>query len=1420
MLGDLELQQVQRLETEGDQLLVAHRVPGLEGDFLQGLGRRGARIALTGVLSGAESRESLKDLREKFRAAEPVPFVSDIATATQVDEVLIEEMEVREIAGKPERFEYAFALREYTPPPAEETEEPPPPPPPPPEPVEETGTLIVEVIVEGEPGFDFSTVTVTAEGTQENGQALSLTLTERANNFWTQEEMPPGQYTVRAVVTDPEEMNGSAEAAVRAGETEQVTITLRRGAVLAKAFIVHFWFDNAFVEPCMKEVLARVAEHADGHPDEKLVIVGHCDKTGSDEYNQSLSERRARAVFAVLTAGRAAAASQAEWNELRQAPPPAGVRDSWGVREYQLMLQDLRYYPGAIDGQHGPMTQAAVRAFQHDRNLPETGAVDGDTWEALIAAYLSRSPLSLAGDRFLSNCPGEPLKWLGMGEQDPVRNTEDAWRPNRRVELLFVRADRLPREQPPPETFALPAPGAVNAGWCVGTEETPRERFLSRGGAAAEGTWPVEPAEPGTVLVRGSIVHEDGTPAAGARYVLIAPDGENMDGEKASGTGRGRPIPGRAAADGTFSYPAKPKGVGIYVLEILEPFAVRNAGTPPAAAKGSLTCKRLDGSSGFDVVLTGRPAVTSRSEVRVFVQDSETAPETPLDRAWVYWREEANPALLRTDETGLLFALRDGADRTLPWEYTNRFTAAVGTPLGLYFSRGARPIPDPVLDERPDLFTPAVVEPAGAPGPEEDFSFAAADDPPGGGTPPGPAQATLPNRLVQLTRPAELSLWPLLWQLPTSAYATQGLNQGGALWTSTTGSGNLTVTEGDPAPAPSATVRPQERGLKIEGTIDARATGATIRILGAAGTPLSLKTSFSAAATAVQQVSATLGTASGNIKPFEAAILFVDAAAALGPVDISVESVGMTPAVLEVFAVHLAGVQIAIVEDASATPAQRGPQLGEADERILVDFLASPQSTLPDLSQQTRARRMIPFDIRSASRLLDPAAAAGPANPSVVKPQMPMWMQELHLVGLSRAQLENLYARKYVRQHGPSPGQRVDLSLDLAWKLDLSWDGPDSGTADGYDHTHSQPATEGVRLHFGHRGQFLDSSNNVVQVDAQGNVPGSLTPAPTAAAFPVSGRRLPNFVVGQQRPWGRQAGAAAKDILLVELQPLVTSGGSEIIRGGDGFLELSSLTIDGTRVHPGLIPGPGGTPQDAPATTADAALPRFRVRGLNPTTAQINTLIDALVEEFFNANSTAPEIGMLTLAQWQVTVRRIVAHESRTVQGQFDRRGNGPQRLRFGSQRFGHEFGMPAFGAPHGYGIAQLDNMSIPPLPAGQTSRRATPDEVWSFLANLRSAVRIVMQEKARIARNAFTTGAGAATFGGLAQDRRRAMFRREVVRRYNGGREFQFEGGQWVIHTSVGADRQEYPDDVLGTNINYPGQRDFPASEFGPGIP
>jgi hypothetical protein len=205
MLDDVELQHVQKVDAEDEQVLAQHGVPALEGDFLQDLGRRVTRVTLVGVMTGPEAQEQLKTLRLKFRNAEPVSFVSDIATATTVDQVLIEEFGVRELAGKPARFEFQFTLREFLPPPPSEVLDPPAAPATPepiPEPVVDKSILVVEVIAADQPGFDFSAVAVTVTGEQEDGTPFSRTLTNRQENVWTDEDMPTGQYTVTASVNE------------------------------------------------------------------------------------------------------------------------------------------------------------------------------------------------------------------------------------------------------------------------------------------------------------------------------------------------------------------------------------------------------------------------------------------------------------------------------------------------------------------------------------------------------------------------------------------------------------------------------------------------------------------------------------------------------------------------------------------------------------------------------------------------------------------------------------------------------------------------------------------------------------------------------------------------------------------------------------------------------------------------------------------------------------------------------------------------------------------------------------------------------------------------------------------------------------------------------------------------------------------
>ena len=117
MLGDVELRTVQNIATVERRALVEHRVPGMAGSAFQDLGRPSTSITLEGILFGEESRAGLESLRTKFQAAEPVSFTADITTATEIVDVLIEDLRVVEVAGRPGTFLYQIVLRESPPPP-------------------------------------------------------------------------------------------------------------------------------------------------------------------------------------------------------------------------------------------------------------------------------------------------------------------------------------------------------------------------------------------------------------------------------------------------------------------------------------------------------------------------------------------------------------------------------------------------------------------------------------------------------------------------------------------------------------------------------------------------------------------------------------------------------------------------------------------------------------------------------------------------------------------------------------------------------------------------------------------------------------------------------------------------------------------------------------------------------------------------------------------------------------------------------------------------------------------------------------------------------------------------------------------------------------------------------------------------------
>ena len=74
-----------------------------------------------------------------------------------------------------------------------------------------------------------------------------------------------------------------------------------RGMVLTLGDVL-FDTGQATLKPGADLVLGRLATYLSANPSTKIVIEGHTDSRGSDEYNQQLSERRAQAVASALIA--------------------------------------------------------------------------------------------------------------------------------------------------------------------------------------------------------------------------------------------------------------------------------------------------------------------------------------------------------------------------------------------------------------------------------------------------------------------------------------------------------------------------------------------------------------------------------------------------------------------------------------------------------------------------------------------------------------------------------------------------------------------------------------------------------------------------------------------------------------------------------------------------------------------------------------------------------------------------------------------------------------------------------------------------------------------------------------------------------------------------------------------------------------
>ena len=133
------------------------------------------------------------------------------------------------------------------------------------------------------------------------GLTLTWTVTGCRKNPSTITPLPGRQPAF--VGTDPSagldigKVPGSEDVKVGGGETADFNLedmTQDRAALAAQT--VYFDFDSSIVKGAEKAKVDAVASALRSDTAAKLLIEGHCDERGTEEYNRSLGERRALAL--------------------------------------------------------------------------------------------------------------------------------------------------------------------------------------------------------------------------------------------------------------------------------------------------------------------------------------------------------------------------------------------------------------------------------------------------------------------------------------------------------------------------------------------------------------------------------------------------------------------------------------------------------------------------------------------------------------------------------------------------------------------------------------------------------------------------------------------------------------------------------------------------------------------------------------------------------------------------------------------------------------------------------------------------------------------------------------------------------------------------------------------------------------------
>jgi len=118
VLGEVPIPSVEWIHSTERRDFAELDVPGLVGSLFHDLNTAPTRILVAGSVFGDDDREDfMNKVRGTFRDGTPITFVGDIVTATEIQYVIVESLELQERGTRPDELAFVITLRESPPPP-------------------------------------------------------------------------------------------------------------------------------------------------------------------------------------------------------------------------------------------------------------------------------------------------------------------------------------------------------------------------------------------------------------------------------------------------------------------------------------------------------------------------------------------------------------------------------------------------------------------------------------------------------------------------------------------------------------------------------------------------------------------------------------------------------------------------------------------------------------------------------------------------------------------------------------------------------------------------------------------------------------------------------------------------------------------------------------------------------------------------------------------------------------------------------------------------------------------------------------------------------------------------------------------------------------------------------------------------------